>query len=365
MNENTYCIIMAGGLGSRFWPMSHLDRPKQFIDLMGTGSTMLQSTFSRMEKICPRENIIIVTSGSMEEMVIRQIPHLKKYQVLTEPMRRNTAPCVAYAASIIYKKNPNANIVVTPSDHAIFQEDKYIDDINKAINITSKNDWIITIGARPTSPNSKYGYIQFDESKPLSTDVPLYPVITFTEKPPVEMAAQFIASGEFFWNAGIFIWRLPILMEAYRQYLPTVADSFFNLSVSTASDVLHQVYSSCESISVDTGIMEKADNVHVMEASFDWSDIETWEALYESSKKDENNNAIVSGNVFTYDSKNCIVHIPHNKSVVLQGLDGYIVTGNTNLVMICKRDQAHRTLKFASDVDLRYINNHKNKKKKK
>lgn len=361
MNRNSYCIIMAGGLGSRFWPMSRLDNPKQFIDLLGTGETMLQSTFHRLEKVCPRENIIIVTSGTLAERVHSQLPDLEDYQVLSEPNRRNTAPCIAYAASVINQMNPDANIVVTPSDHAIFGDEKYVENITEALRLVNEHDWIITMGAQPTNPNTKYGYIQFGDELSDESQSRLHPVITFTEKPPLDMATQFIASGEFLWNAGIFVWRLPVLMEAYRQFLPSVAESFFRLTTQTPQAELENVYSACESVSVDFGIMEKAENVHVMEASFGWSDVETWDALYETCSKDSQGNVLVSGNIFTYDVKNTIVHMPANKTVILQGLDGYIVTGNTNSIMVCRRDQTHRTLKFSSDVELR----HQLKKKKK
>lgn len=352
-NNHRYCIIMAGGLGNHFWPMSRYDKPKQFIDLMGTGESMLQATYSRMQQICPKDNIIIVTSGSMAERVSMQIMGLKPYQLLCEPARRNTAPCIAYAASIIYERDPHASVVVVPSDHAIFGDKNYLGDLNKAFELVERHNWIITMGARPTSPNTKYGYIQFDERRKADADAALYPVVTFTEKPPVEMATQFIASGEFFWNAGIFVWSLSVLMEAYRQYLPAVAELFFELKENSTVEQLENVYASCESVSVDTGIMERADNVHVMEASFGWSDVETWEALYDTCSKDEKNNVVVSGNVFAYDTENCIVHMPQNKTIVLQGLDGYVVAGNTNYIFVCKRDQVHRAVKFASDVELR------------
>lgn len=353
MNQNdNYCIIMAGGLGSRFWPMSRLDNPKQFLDLLGTGETMIQSTFHRMEQVCPRDNIIIVTSGTMAGKIHRQIPGLKDYQVLSEPNRRNTAPCIAYAASVINQMNPEANIVVTPSDHAIFGNEKYIANISDALQMVNDHDWIITMGAHPTSPNTKYGYIQFSDEESVENHKDLHPVITFTEKPPLDMASQFIASGEFLWNAGIFVWRMPVLLEAYRRYLPSVAESFFKLTPQTKQADLENIYSSCESVSVDFGIMEKAENVHVMEAAFGWSDVETWEALYDTCPKDPHGNVLASGNIFTYDVKNTIIHMPKNKNVVVQGLDGYVITGNADTIMICRRDQTHRTLKFASDLEI-------------
>lgn len=352
-NSHRYCIIMAGGLGNHFWPLSRYDQPKQFMDLMGTGESMLQSTYSRMQQICPKENIIIVTSGVMAERVEMQILGLKPHQLLNEPNRRNTAPCIAYAASVINSRDPNASIVVVPSDHAIFGDKNYVSDIEKAFELVERHDWIVTLGARPTTPNTKYGYIQYDERKRIDAGCNLYPVVTFTEKPPIEMATQFIASGEFFWNAGIFVWSLPVLMEAYKKYLPAVADSFFTLTEDTPQEQIENAYAACESVSIDSGIMEKAENVHVMEASFGWSDVETWEALYDTCPKDKDDNVVVSGNVLGYETRNCIVHMPKNQTVVLQGLDGYVVAGNTQNLIICRRDQVHRSVKFASDVELK------------
>lgn len=346
---------MAGGFGSRFWPMSKADNPKQFVDIMGTGESMLQTTFRRFEKICPRENIIIVTGQAYEDKVREQLPNLLPYQVLSEPMRRNTAPCVAYAGAIIQELNPDANIVVTPSDHAVFGESKFIDNIVDALSITAKNPWIITIGARPVNPNTKYGYIQFQEKPSLPNMNNLHKVVTFTEKPPIEMARQFIASGEFFWNSGLFVWSLKTLRQAYSEYLPNIANAFFAINNRTQQEEIDRVYSTSQAISIDFGIMEKAPNVHVMEAAFGWSDVETWDSLSNTCIKDPNGNAIVSGNVFAYDVKNCVVHIPADKTVVLQGMKDYIVAGDKDTLLICKKSQEDKIVKFASDVDLKRI----------
>lgn len=348
-NEDIYVVIMAGGFGRRFWPMSQMDNPKQFIDIMGTGQSMLQSTFARFERICPRRNIIIVTGELYADRVREQIPDLRPYQVLNEPSRRNTAPCIAYAASIIQGLNPNAVVVVSPSDHAIFNEEAFARDINQSVQIARQHDWIVTVGVRPTSPNTSYGYIQFEETPTLST---FHKAVTFTEKPPVDVAQRFIASGEFLWNAGLFIWRLPVLMEAYRRYLPLVADSFFQLSLMTPRGELNKVYSVSETISVDFGIMEKAENVYVVPASFGWSDVETWESLYATAPHDQHGNAIVSGQVFSYESSDCVVHVPADKTVVVQGLEGYVVAGNDDTILICRRDQEERLFNFSSDVEL-------------
>ena len=350
MNNNTFCIIMAGGYGSRFWPICKDDSPKQFIDILGTGQSLLQSTVKRFECICPRENIIIVTNRVYVDRVREQIGGLLPYQVLGEPTRRNTAPCVAYAASVIYDINPEANVIVTPSDHAIFGMEHFIHDLELALQVTERHDCILTVGVRPTNPNVKYGYIQFSEDivDPRATN--LHKVVTFTEKPPVEMARQFIATGEFFWNAGIFVWRMPTLRKAYDAYLPNISKSYFALKVTTPQTELDNVCALSESISVDFGIMEHADNVYVMEASFGWSDVESWNSLYGVVQHDASDNAVVTGRALLYDVKNTVVHAPSNRTVVLQGLDGYIVAANEDTILVCRRDNEDCIVKYASDV---------------
>ena len=343
---------MAGGYGSRFWPICKANNPKQFIDILGNGQSMLQATFQRFENICPRENIIIVTGELYADRVRQQIKGLAPYQVLSEPTRRNTAPCIAYAASVIYHLNPKANIIVTPSDHAIFGQENFERDINQALALTEKSDHIVTIGVRPTNPNTKYGYIQFAEEPAFPKADNIHKIITFTEKPPVEMARQFIATGEFFWNADIFIWRLSTLRRAYRTYLPNIAKSYFSLRSDTPAIEVDRIYSLSEAISVDFGIMEHADNVYVLEASFGWSDVESWDSLYDTCRRDSDGNSLISGNVFAYDVHNTIVHLPSNRTVILQGLADYIVAGDENTLLVCRRDQEERLAKFASDVEL-------------
>ncbi len=352
LNPNNFCIIMAGGFGSRFWPLCSVTKAKQFIDLMGTGESMIQSTFKRFESICPRENIIVVTTKAHEAQVRRQIPDLLDHQVLCEPFRRNTAPCIAYAASVINAINPNANIIVTPSDHAIFGGDDFKRNINDAIRMVDAHDWIVTLGARPVNPNVKYGYIQFREAGVGGLSSKLHKAITFVEKPPFEMACQFISSGEFLWNAGIFVWRLPVLIAAYRRHLPQIADKFFDLTLDTPSKTLKDVYTQAQSISVDYGIIEKADNVYVMEAEFGWSDVETWDSLYMAKPKDHDGNAIASGHVLTYNTHNCVVHLNPDKYAVIQGLDNYIVAAGVDTLLICRRDQEDQLMKFNSDVEM-------------
>jgi mannose-1-phosphate guanylyltransferase len=354
-NKHIWAIVMAGGLGSRFWPVSSVDCPKQFIDVIGVGRSMLQLTFERMEKICLREHIVIVTGEQYMERVHEQVPGLQPWQVLGEPLRRNTAPCIAYAASIIAHRDPEATLIVSPSDHAIFRYERFIADLNQAIDTVQEHEWIITLGAQPMKPDTSYGYIQFRERPSLPNAYNLHEVVTFTEKPPVEMARQFIASGEFFWNAGILVWRLPVLRKAYETFLPAIADSFFNLTIDTDHTTLEKVYSQSEAISIDHGIMEKASNVHVLAASFGWSDVETWDSLYGVFRHDKDGNAVVNGDMLAYDTHDCVVIIPEGKTAVLEGLDGYIVAATDDTLMVCRRRSEEQVFKFASDMELRKL----------
>lgn len=348
---------MAGGLGSRFWPIAGADSPKQFIDVMGTGRTMLQSTFRRFCDICPREHIVIITGENYVAQVHEQISDLEPHQVLGEPLRRNTAPCIAYAAAVIGSLDPEATIIVSPADHAVFRQERFTADLQQAVDTVQGHDWILTVGAVPVRPDTSYGYIQFRDEPSLPKAKNLHKVVTFTEKPPVEMARQFIASGEFFWNTGLLVWRLPVLKEAYRRFLPAIAENFFGFNVMTPAAELERVYSQSEGISIDNGIMEKADNVHVLAASFGWSDVETWGTLYDAVPHDRHNNAIVSGNVFTYDTRNTLVVMPDDpsKTIVIDGLDGYIVAASDDTLMICRRKSEEQTFRFASDVALKKL----------
>ena len=356
--KHIWTIIMAGGLGSRFWPLAGVDSPKQFIDVMGTGQSMLQTTFHRFEQVCRRDHIIIVTGEQYSARVREQVPGLEPWQVLGEPLRRNTAPCIAYAASIIHQMDVDATVIVTPSDHAVFHEDRFFTDLEQAMKTVAEHDWIITIGAQPTRPDTSYGYIQFREASSLSNTANLHPVVTFTEKPPVEMARQMIASGEFFWNTGLLVWRLPVLEAAFQRHLPAIAESFSRIGLQTPTSELESIYSTCETISIDHGIMEKAGNVHVLAASFGWSDVETWDTLYNVSPHTADSNAVLGNtNVFAYDTHNCIVAMPddRDKTIVLEGLDGYIVAADENTLMVCRRKNEELVFKFASDVELKKL----------
>jgi mannose-1-phosphate guanylyltransferase len=353
--NNNYCIIMAGGVGSRFWPMSRSTYPKQFIDVLGIGKTLLQQTYHRFLKTCPKENIYVVTNDSYVNLVKEQLPELTDQQVLGEPTRRNTAPCIAYASYKIGKKNPNANIVVAPSDHVIINEKEFDDCIALALDFTSKKECLVTLGIKPSRPDTGYGYIQFMET---SQDAghQLCKVKTFTEKPDLEMAKFFMQSGEFLWNSGIFIWNFKSIVAAFQEHLPEIHTIFMdgNDIYNTASELefIKKAYALCTNISIDIGIMEKAQNVYVLPADFGWSDLGTWGSLYDHINKDVNENAIVGNNVLMYDSSNCVVNMPKNKLVVLQGLDDYIVVESDNILLVCKKQDEQQIRQFVNDVKL-------------
>ena len=354
MNKNNYCIIMAGGIGSRFWPMSKTKKPKQFLDILGTGKTLLQQTFDRFAKICPTENILIVTSEDYKDVVLEQLPLLTEPQVLLEPMRRNTAPCIAYANYKIMIENPNANIVVAPSDHLILNEPEFLHIIEKGFKFTEDKDALLTLGINPSRPDTGYGYIQIDKDNLQSEN--LYQVKTFTEKPDLEMANFFVESGEFYWNSGIFIWSLSSISKSFEKNLSEV-DNLFKEGIGLYNtdkekDFIQNTYIKCKNISVDYGIMEKAENVYVLCADFGWSDLGTWGSLYTHMDTDENKNAIVGDNVLVYDSKNCVVNMPKDKLVVLQGLDDYIVVESDDTLLVCKKQDEQKIRQIVNDVKI-------------
>ncbi|MCL1851352.1 MAG: sugar phosphate nucleotidyltransferase [Bacteroidetes bacterium] len=356
MNKNYYCVIMAGGIGVRFWPTSRTETPKQFIDILGDGRTLIQKTYDRFCNICPKENIYIVTNAIYKELVKKQLPDMPDEQIVLEPARRNTAPCIAYANYKIKDKNPNAVIVVAPSDHIILKEDVFIDVINSGLQAVEQNDWLLTIGIRPSYPNTGYGYIQYNEDRNYEKNKAIFEVKTFTEKPELEMAQQFIDSGDFLWNSGIFMWSLKTVEDAFQMFLPEVdslfkqGDGLYNTKEEPA--FIQKIYEMCRNISVDYGIMEKAQNVHVYAAEFGWSDLGTWGALYDIKNKDDNKNAIVGKRVKTYDTKGCIVNVKPYKVTVLQGLEDFIVVDTDDVLLICKRSEEQQIRQYANDVKL-------------
>ncbi len=355
VNPNNYCILMAGGIGSRFWPMSRTNRPKQFIDVLGTGETLIQQTFRRLSKVCLPGNIFIVTNEIYRDLVKAQIKGITDRQILCEPSRRNTAPCIAYAAHKIGVENPDANIIVSPADHIILKEDEFSEVLLTALEATAKNNWLLTLGITPNRPDTGYGYIQLSDDEDTGYKN-IGKVKIFTEKPQLEMAEQFLASGDFLWNSGIFIWSLSSLMLALKQQLPDINDIFAEgrelYFTEKESAFVAKAYAEVRNISIDYGLMEKASNVYVLAADFGWSDLGTWGSLYDTRDKDLNANAIIGKSVLTYDTTNCIVNMPNDKLVVIQGLDDFIVVDDSNMLLICKKQDEQQIRHIVEDVKL-------------
>jgi len=348
---------MAGGIGSRFWPMSRTSHPKQFLDILGTGKTLLQQTYDRFLKICPKENIYIVTNESYKALVHEQLKNISDSNVLYEPSRKNTAPCVAYASYKINKINPKANIVVAPSDHLILKEQTFVKAIKSCFKKVASEDCLMTLGIKPTRPDTGYGYIQFKESEVKEDDLRIKKVKTFTEKPDLEMAKFFLQSGDFLWNAGIFIWNVKAIIQAFEKYLPEMHELFKagNKKYGSSGEAafIKAVYAECKNISIDYGVLEKADNVYVRSSSIGWSDLGTWGSLYGHIVKDDSQNAIIGKNVMMYDSKNCIVNVPKEKLVVLQGLNDYIVVESDNILLVCRKEDEQQIKTFVNDLKIR------------
>ena len=354
--KNNYCVIMAGGIGSRFWPMSRNNFPKQFIDILGTGKTLIRETYERFLTICPPENIYIVTNESYLSFVFSQIPELNKDQVLAEPQRRNTSPCVAYAASKIFFINPDANLVVAPSDHIIQNETNFREAVIRGLKFTSKNDVLLTIGIQPSRPDTGYGYIQFKEDAS-EDEFKIRKVKTFTEKPNLEMAKFFLKSGEFLWNAGIFLWNVKTILKAFEDFMPEMYAIFMEGSEHyykpTEAEFIHKAYALCKNISIDYGIMEKARNVYVLSAEFGWSDLGTWKSLYEHLPHDKQGNAIVGPHVMVDHTSNCIINMTKNKLAVIQGLENFIVVETDNVLLICPKDDEQQVRNLVNDVKIK------------
>lgn len=347
---------MAGGIGSRFWPLSTADRPKQFIDILGIGKTLLQLTFERFNRIMPAENFFVVTSERYKEVVMEQLPQLNESQVLLEPLRRNTAPCIAYATHKIASICPTAKIVVSPSDHLILKEDLFLNEIEKGLQFAGENNVLVTLGIQPSRPETGYGYIQVSEKLQYDHFDNLYKVKTFTEKPDRTMAQVFVDTGEFYWNSGIFVWSAPAIQEAFEKYLPDLNMLFDNgkklINTSDERSFINKTYSECPNISIDYGIMEKADNVYVLTADFGWSDLGTWGSLYENHPLDKKGNAVSGSKTFMYDTSGCIVNLPMEKTAVIQGLQDYIIVESQDTLLICKKEDEQQIRQFVADVML-------------
>ena len=382
-NENNYCVIMAGGVGSRFWPFSRTEKPKQFLDFFGTGKSLLQMTVDRFRPLIPIDHMFIVTNVIYKQLILEQIPDLKESQILCEPARRNTAPCIAYATAHIRalclrkagltaanqdwtRPEMKANIVVAASDHLILEEEKFRQAILKAFDFVSENNAICTLGMQPTRPETGYGYIQFvrdelnevESRKTASLKVErsegIYPVKTFTEKPNLEMAKVFLDSGDFLWNSGIFIWNLQTISEAFRYLLPEVADRFREgellMGTEKEEKFIEDIFPKCPNISIDYGIMEKAENVYVIPSSFGWSDLGTWGSLYELSEKDEQGNVSLHSEARFYEAKGNIVVLEPGRKVIVHGVDDMIIAEEKGALLVCKKAEEQRIKQFVSEL---------------
>ena len=356
MKKNNFCVIMAGGVGSRFWPVSKTKKPKQFLDILGIGRTLIQQTYDRFINICEPENILIVTSQIYKDLVIEQLPDLPVNNILLEPERRNTAPCIAYANYKIEAKNPNANIIVTPADHLVLDTENFTKIINKSLEYTAKNDDLLTLGIKPNRPETGYGYIQIcsDCIYDKISNTNIKKVKTFTEKPELKMAKVFYESGEFLWNSGIFIWSLKAIKKAFQSQLKSV-DGLFKQGIgiyNTENESLFitRTYKKCKSVSIDYGIMENAKNVFVYPVNFGWSDLGTWSSLYENSKKDSNGNVKKGDNILLYKTKNSIINVSNDKLVVIQGLKDIIVAESDNVLLISTKKDEQEIRQIVNDV---------------
>ena len=342
---------MAGGIGSRFWPMSRTGMPKQFLDILNIGRTLIQSTYDRFEKFIPKENIYVVTSAQYLEIVKEQLPELVEANILCEPSRKNTAPCLAYISYKLNELDPNANLICAPADHLITEPEAFIDICKNALHFTSHIKALITLGIKPTNPNTGYGYIQYES---MAAGDNIYKVKLFTEKPDKELAQTFVASGDFLWNAGIFVWQVKNIITAFETNIPELHEVFDaekeNFNTDKEEDAIERIYPQCTNVSIDYAVMEKADNVYVIPASFGWSDLGTWTSAYETFDKDYLDNAVGGNEVMIIDATKNMVQVPHNKLVVLQGLDDFIVVDTEDVLLICKKDKEQEIKNYVAEV---------------
>jgi len=342
---------MAGGIGSRFWPMSRLNYPKQFLDILNTGRTLIQATYDRFAKFIPAENIYIVTFEQYKDIVAEQLPELRKENILSEPSRKNTAACVAYVSYKLHELNPKANLVCAPADHIILDTEEFQNICEHALDFTHQIKALVTLGIKPTHPNTGYGYIQF-EQQAVSENV--YKVKTFTEKPDKDLAKTFIASGDFLWNAGIFVWQVKNILSSFEKFLPEMYEVFdaekASFNTNLEQQALEKIYPQCINTSIDYGVMEKADNVYVIPSSFGWSDLGTWTSIYDNIEKDYLDNAVAGSNVMIIDATRNIVHTDNQKLVLLQGLDDFIVVDTKDVLLICKKDKEQTIKEYVAEI---------------
>ena len=351
MDKHQYAVIMAGGIGSRFWPMSRQNFPKQFLDILNTGQTLIQSTFQRLCDFIPRENIFVVTSNEYIPLVEKQLPDIRKENILGEPSRKNTAPCIAYISFKLMQMDPKASLIVAPADHLVLDRIAFKKVCLEAFSFVNKHNALITLGVTPLKPNTGYGYIQ-REVQSVTDNV--YKVKTFTEKPNLELAKTFLASGDFLWNAGIFVWQVKNIIKAFETYLPEMNEVFAaeieSFNTPGEKKALEHIYPLCTNISIDFGIMEKANNVYVIPASFGWSDLGTWNSVYENLGKDSHSNAVAGIKVMIIDAAKCVIHSGNKKLMVLQGLEDFIVVDTCDVLLICKREKEQEIKDYVAEV---------------
>lgn len=349
--SNNNLVIMAGGVGSRFWPMSTQEKPKQFIDVLGCGRTFIQLTFDRFKGVVAPENVWVVTSANYFEIVKEQLPEIPESNILLEPCRRNTAPCIAYVSWRIKKKNPKANLIISPSDHIVLDTEEFKKVINSALDFTADSDAIVTLGMQPTRPETGYGYIQADLSSASLRNNNIYRVDAFKEKPNLDTAKVYVSKKEYFWNSGIFVWNVNTIVNALRIYQSDIAEIFDGmmpyLGTSSEQEMINEKFPLCNNISIDYAVMEKADEIFVYPANFGWSDVGTWGSLQTIVDKDSRGNALVGDNIKVYETQNCIIHTTEEKKVVVQGLDGYIVAEKGDTLLICKLSEEQRIKEFS------------------
>ena len=351
MNKNQYVAIIAGGIGSRFWPKSRVGHPKQFIDLLNAGKTLIQFTFDRFEQFIPKENIYVVTTANYVDIVKEQLPEMSEENIVAEPSRKNTAPSIAYISFKIMQHNPDATLIIAPSDHLILDNITFQQTCQKAIEFVENNNALVTLGIKPTYPNTGYGYIQH-EAEAVGNN--LYKVKTFTEKPNLELAKTFLLSGDFLWNAGIFIWKVSAIIERFEIQQSEMYEVFLNeketFNTPAEKEAIERIYPLCSSISIDYAIMEKADNVYVIPSSFGWSDLGTWASAYDTLEKDYLGNAIAGDKVMVIDSTQCMISASHEKLLVLQGLNDFIVVDTDDVLLICKKEKEQEIKEYTTEV---------------